>query len=237
MALIKCPECEKMVSDKAKACIHCGYPLKTVSNVKEEPAIISFKTNRRLKRNKKLLLFVLLILLLLVCSTILLGGSSEDGSSASLSNDNNDYETLIEASKRNIAPYLEYIPAHLNSEGKLDLPSNLKQNMDNISFCGMTGAVSFHNNKYGVVTEARWTSNDFFTYDEKQEFAKILDDYFGKTAIEEHEQYGQWNQVNYYWTDESVPCTVVLYTSVRANHETDTDRIEVYWDTGKDIPY
>lgn len=27
MALIKCPECGKEVSDKAKSCIHCGYPL------------------------------------------------------------------------------------------------------------------------------------------------------------------------------------------------------------------
>ena len=27
MALIKCPECGKDVSDKAPACIHCGYPL------------------------------------------------------------------------------------------------------------------------------------------------------------------------------------------------------------------
>ncbi len=27
MALIKCPECGKEVSDKAAVCIHCGYPL------------------------------------------------------------------------------------------------------------------------------------------------------------------------------------------------------------------
>lgn len=27
MALIKCPECGKEVSDKALACIHCGFPL------------------------------------------------------------------------------------------------------------------------------------------------------------------------------------------------------------------
>ena len=27
MALIKCPECGGTVSDKAPACIHCGYPL------------------------------------------------------------------------------------------------------------------------------------------------------------------------------------------------------------------
>lgn len=27
MALIKCPECGKEISDKSKQCIHCGYPL------------------------------------------------------------------------------------------------------------------------------------------------------------------------------------------------------------------
>lgn len=27
MALIKCPECEMNVSDKAKVCIHCGFPI------------------------------------------------------------------------------------------------------------------------------------------------------------------------------------------------------------------
>ena len=29
MALIKCPECGKEISDKATSCIHCGYPLHT----------------------------------------------------------------------------------------------------------------------------------------------------------------------------------------------------------------
>ena len=32
--LIKCPECGKDVSNKANACIHCGYPLQTIK--KEE---------------------------------------------------------------------------------------------------------------------------------------------------------------------------------------------------------
>lgn len=27
MALIECPECKKQISDKAHACIHCGYPI------------------------------------------------------------------------------------------------------------------------------------------------------------------------------------------------------------------
>lgn len=29
MALIKCPECEGLISEKATFCIHCGYPIKT----------------------------------------------------------------------------------------------------------------------------------------------------------------------------------------------------------------
>ena len=34
MALIKCPECGNMVSDKATECIHCGAPLKLDTTVK-----------------------------------------------------------------------------------------------------------------------------------------------------------------------------------------------------------
>lgn len=34
MALIKCPECGQMVSDKAAACIHCGTPLAGMDKVK-----------------------------------------------------------------------------------------------------------------------------------------------------------------------------------------------------------
>ncbi len=30
MALIKCPECKREISDKAQTCIHCGYPLKGI---------------------------------------------------------------------------------------------------------------------------------------------------------------------------------------------------------------
>lgn len=32
MALIKCPECEKEISDKASACPNCGYPIESLSS-------------------------------------------------------------------------------------------------------------------------------------------------------------------------------------------------------------
>ena len=36
MALIKCPECNKEVSDCAEACPHCGYPIKKIKAANEE---------------------------------------------------------------------------------------------------------------------------------------------------------------------------------------------------------
>ena len=35
MALINCPECGKEISDMSKQCIHCGYPLQELKNVKD----------------------------------------------------------------------------------------------------------------------------------------------------------------------------------------------------------
>lgn len=38
MALIKCPECGKEISDASAACIHCGYPLNKNSGIQETEA-------------------------------------------------------------------------------------------------------------------------------------------------------------------------------------------------------
>lgn len=35
MALIKCPECGKEISDKSDKCIHCGFPLRSASIIQE----------------------------------------------------------------------------------------------------------------------------------------------------------------------------------------------------------
>lgn len=59
MALIKCPECGKEVSDKAKSCIHCGYPI-NVSKVKTNDEIIEHA-----KQKKKIGLIVFIILIIL----------------------------------------------------------------------------------------------------------------------------------------------------------------------------
>ena len=81
-----------------------------------------------------------------------------------------------------------------------------------------------------------WASHDFFTFDEHQAFASKLNDYFGTEAVIDHYLVGEWTQKDYYWEDSTVPTVVVFYTSVRANHEEDTDRIEIYWDMEAEMP-
>lgn len=54
MSLIKCPECGKEISDKAKACIHCGFPLeltteKTLEPVTKQKTVASYMCNNCLE--------------------------------------------------------------------------------------------------------------------------------------------------------------------------------------------
>ena len=40
MALVRCPECGKEISNQAKACIHCGYPLDLISTKAENKEVL-----------------------------------------------------------------------------------------------------------------------------------------------------------------------------------------------------
>ena len=53
MALIECPECGKMISDKAEFCVGCGYPLhkKVLSNDIVQLAKICIKVGGFSKKN------------------------------------------------------------------------------------------------------------------------------------------------------------------------------------------
>lgn len=50
MALIKCPECGKEISDKAKQCIHCGYPLDEITSTNPnhlyKAVLVDYGTNK-----------------------------------------------------------------------------------------------------------------------------------------------------------------------------------------------
>ncbi len=47
MALIKCPECGKEVSDKANSCIYCGFPVEIFFKVKSEHRKIALEEKKK----------------------------------------------------------------------------------------------------------------------------------------------------------------------------------------------
>lgn len=59
MALIKCPECKKEVSDQATVCIHCGYPLKTktLCKINGMEQDLSFILDKSIEKTKKIKIF------------------------------------------------------------------------------------------------------------------------------------------------------------------------------------
>ena len=47
MALIKCPECGKQISDKANVCIGCGYPIKSNVDASIKTSIEEYKERKK----------------------------------------------------------------------------------------------------------------------------------------------------------------------------------------------
>ena len=60
MALIKCPECNKEISDKSEKCIHCGFPLRNTpflqENINGKYYDINFLTNKGISQAKKIIM-------------------------------------------------------------------------------------------------------------------------------------------------------------------------------------
>lgn len=59
MALIKCPECDKKVSDKAESCPHCGYSFKKKIEINDEKL-----KELKGKWNNKYLIIILVVLVI-----------------------------------------------------------------------------------------------------------------------------------------------------------------------------
>ena len=60
MALIKCPECGKEISDKSDKCIHCGFPLRTTpiiqENINGQYYDVNFLTDKSITQPEKIMM-------------------------------------------------------------------------------------------------------------------------------------------------------------------------------------
>ena len=88
MALIKCPECNKNISDKAEACPHCGYNLKQKSNRINTENVLD---NLKGKWDNKYL--IILLLLIVGIYFIFFNNSSQNNNGGTYKpNSNGNYE-------------------------------------------------------------------------------------------------------------------------------------------------
>ena len=71
MALIRCPECNREISEQAAACPGCGYPLvrKATDEVEEKLAAAKARDRLFLRRTGLILLGLIVLILTLVILT------------------------------------------------------------------------------------------------------------------------------------------------------------------------
>lgn len=72
MALIKCPECGKKISDMAESCPHCGYPINAVQN--NAQGNTTYETNPTMPLREKKRIPTWLSVLIITGSIIMIGG-------------------------------------------------------------------------------------------------------------------------------------------------------------------
>lgn len=54
MAIIKCPECGEKISDKAPACIHCGFPLSLLKQEERKESPLEIRPSSKLSEEKQM---------------------------------------------------------------------------------------------------------------------------------------------------------------------------------------
>lgn len=72
MALIKCPECGKEISDKAGKCPNCGFPLDNVYNKADQPMPSTINNNVPLSKTKILIISAIVILIIASIGVIII---------------------------------------------------------------------------------------------------------------------------------------------------------------------
>jgi len=118
MALIKCSDCGKEISDKSSVCIHCGCPLE---QVKEENKTIIKKEVEDTKENKKNKLFLILagILVLVILIVVIIYFNNKDNVVVPYLENISEEMAVSTLRDNNLIPNVVYEYSDYYDEGKV----------------------------------------------------------------------------------------------------------------------
>ena len=131
MALIKCPECGKELSDKARTCVQCGYVLNDDNNTPEqsntmEQSSTTEKTNATNKKKGVLVIAIACMVLVAAFVVIMLVRSDKSGNT---DNSGKSEETTEELT---ISPEVEGLIKSIDSIGEVSFASqDVIEDLDN----------------------------------------------------------------------------------------------------------
>ena len=251
MALIKCPECRKEISDKANSCPNCGYPVSQIvkpavecftssenviaqykSNPKTVEAFEENKTNfdselcklsSPAKKKKKLKVWQKTLISIggFIVVLAILFVVFILLPSIKCTN---AYEA--------ISPYLNYVGTpHPDEDEAITLSKEEYDNVDKVVFMGMRGEISFKVSN-GYISSCTWTSFDYYSEEEYQAIAEDLYIYFNAYPEAEQESYSKGNTYRYYWTD---PYYGFAVTMAHGFFSYDPEgEIEIKWETSEE---
>ena len=214
MALIKCPECEKEISDKATTCINCGCPLQQREESRKR---YRKKSGRKKLKPRYLVLIIIGLLMALFIGVLMIGinVSSE-----------------INETKNNITPYLDYIGKYVPDDEYLDIDDDLYKKKDEVFFMGMKGFVNFYTED-NYVYKCTWDSDEEFR---EEEYQKKIDDlyvYFGEEPTYTTSTYHTGDTYFYYWTDPNNNFSVTCSRDFFAYGS--PGRLEISWEAEGDV--
>ena len=90
MALIKCPECGRDVSDKADDCIHCGFPLKEQAGHSTEHSNCG-QNKQAMVQNKPAKHFGVILSVIIVVAIIISAFALQNSSSTNIKKNGDSY--------------------------------------------------------------------------------------------------------------------------------------------------
>lgn len=212
MALIKCSECGKEMSDKAVACPHCGCPISAMKPNNESEDIRK-KVEKIYFKRKNISFVAGAIVLLLLLVLILFWGKQNDvkKNQSQTSGETINSQILVEETKTVLKPYIEVLGKVSSAAGVIELDLEDIENSNSVCIMGMTGWIShsYTDEKRLTPTVMDWCSNDTVSEAVFDEYIEKLNLLFGNMAT--MKSYDGISDESYVWIDDDNSCMVVSW--------------------------